>query len=70
MEWIKVVSDRINAVAYDAKEQRMYLKFPCGKYYVYNTVTKDNFDDFMNSASLGHALQEFQKEHDYEPIDL
>ena len=66
MNWIPVSSSRMEAVAHDGKE--MYIRFTDGAVYAYANVTTSDFNNFLNSPSLGRELVTFQRLHPYRPV--
>ena len=56
MNWVTVKSSRIKAVFYDEINKKAYIKFNNDVVYVYNNVSKDVFDMFIKSPSLGKAI--------------
>ena len=66
MNMIPVSSSRMNAVGWE--NNMMYVQFKNGVVYVYEGVSKTEFDSFMNSSSLGSALSILDKKHNYHRV--
>ncbi|MHC1683455.1 MAG: KTSC domain-containing protein [Clostridiaceae bacterium] len=63
MNLIPVSSSRMRAVGYE--NSKMYIQFNDGSIYVYENVSVSQYQDFINSPSLGSALHGFDKIHPY-----
>lgn len=61
-----VSSSRMNAVGWE--DNKMYIRFKDGSTYVYLNVSESQYNDFMNSPSLGSALSRFDKIHPYHKL--
>lgn len=61
-----VSSSRMNAVGWE--DDNMYIQFKDGSIYVYLNVSESEYHDFINSPSLGSALNQFDKIHPYHKI--
>lgn len=66
MNMIPVSSSRMNAVGWE--NNMMYIQFKNGVVYVYEGVSKTEFDNFMSSSSLGSALSILDKKHNYHRV--
>lgn len=53
MEMIRVSSDAISAIGYDAETMRMRVRFTSGSAYSFCRVPAHVFESFMRSASKG-----------------
>ena len=62
-----VNSSRITSVGYDGNI--LEVEFKNGKIYHYFNVTYAEYNNFINSASLGSALSILDKKHPYKPIN-
>jgi len=56
----------MNAVGWE--NNTLYVRFKNGQVYVYENVSKSEYESFMNSSSLGSALSQLDKVHSYHPI--
>lgn len=61
-----VSSSRIVSVGW--KDDNLEVEFPDGKVYQYENVTLSEYNSFMRSTSLGHALSVLDKQHHYHPV--
>lgn len=61
-----VSSSRISSVGW--ANDTLRVQFPDGATYEYYGVSKAEFENFMNSASLGSALSRLDKMHRYNRI--
>ena len=66
MNWIAVSSTRMTAVAHEGST--MYIRFTDGATYAYDNVSVAEFNNFLNSPSLGRELITFQQHHPYRPV--
>ncbi len=66
MNLLPVSSSRMNSVGWE--DNTMYIQFKNGQIYAYENVSKSEYEDFINSPSLGSALCRFDKIHSYHPI--
>ena len=62
-----VNSSRISSVGW--KNNTLEVEFKNGKIYQYFDVSNSEYQDFMNSSSLGSALSVLDKKHNYSPIN-
>ncbi len=51
--WKEVESSNIEAIAYDATEEELYVRFNTGSEYVYSEVPEKIYNDFMDAGSKG-----------------
>ena len=63
MIWIPVSSSRMNAVAW--QDNTLFVRFKDGVIYRYENVSRIEFNEFINSPSLGSALSRLDKRHPY-----
>lgn len=61
-----VSSSRITSVGW--ANNTLEVEFKNGRVYQYHGVTQDEYQNFMNSPSLGSALSRLDKVHPYNPI--
>lgn len=61
-----VSSSRISSVGWE--NNILEIQFKDGAIYQYSNVTKYEYDNFMNSPSLGSALSKLDKIHPYRRI--
>ena len=61
-----VSSSRMNSVGW--LNNVMEVEFTDGTVYQYNGVSSSEYNSFMNSSSLGHALSELDKNHPYHRV--
>ena len=61
-----VSSSRISSVGWE--DNTLEVQFHNGAIYQYYGVTLDEYRNFINSASLGHALSVLDKKHPYQRI--
>ncbi len=66
MNMVTVSSSRIRMVGWENNVMR--VQFYNGAIYEYYNVSKAEFDNFMNSSSLGAALSRLDKVHQYRRI--
>ncbi|MGL5715501.1 MAG: KTSC domain-containing protein [Paraclostridium sp.] len=66
MNLLPVSSSRMSRVGWE--HNTMYIEFKNGKIYVYDNVSKSEYESFINSPSLGSALHSFDKKHNYRPL--
>ena len=66
MNLISVSSSRMSKVGWE--NNTMYIQFKNGKIYAYDNVSKSEYENFINSPSLGSALNVFDKIHNYRPL--
>ena len=66
MNWIPVSSSRMVAVAHEGNT--MYIEFTDGARYAYTNVSASEFNNFLNSPSLGSELVTFQERHPYHRV--
>ncbi len=62
-----VNSSRISSVGWD--NNILEVEFKNGKVYQYFNVSFSEYQDFINSSSLGSALSILDKQHKYKPIN-
>lgn len=58
MKFSKVKSSMISEVAYDAAGNRLHIKFPNGKEYVYHDVAPSLHSELMGAKSIGKFFAE------------
>lgn len=61
-----VSSSRISSVGWE--NNTMEVGFPDGAVYQYHNVSRNEYDSFMNSPSLGSALSRLDKTHTYNRV--
>lgn len=61
-----VSSSRMNSVGWD--NNTMEVEFKDGSVYQYHGVTQVEFQNFLNSPSLGSALSRLDKIHPYNRV--
>ena len=66
MTMIPVSSSRIRSVGWE--NNTMHVKFHNGVTYAYDNVTSFEYENFMNSSSLGSMLSILDKTHSYHPL--
>ena len=66
MNLLPVSSSRMSRVGWE--NNSMYIEFKNGRIYVYDNVSKCEYESFVNSPSLGSALYVFDKKHTYRPL--
>ncbi len=66
MNMVSVSSSRIRSVGWE--NNTLYVQFHNGATYAYDNVTASEYNDFMNSASLGSALSRLDKVHSYHKV--
>lgn len=66
MNLYPVSSSRMSKVGYE--NNTMYVKFKDGSIYAYLNVSASEYNDFINSPSLGSALSRFDKIHPYHRV--
>jgi hypothetical protein len=66
MNMIPVSSSRIRSVGWE--NNTLYVQFHNMVTYAYNNVSKYEYEDFMNSSSLGSALSRLDKLHSYRRV--
>lgn len=66
MNMQSVSSSRMNKVGWE--NNTMHVEFKNGQVYVYQNVSKSEYESFLNSSSLGSALSRLDKTHPYHPI--
>lgn len=64
MEWVRVKSRMLGAVAYNAEWRHLYLRFRSGDVYCYRDVPSERFEDLLAAESKGqycrqHILNRF-----------
>ena len=52
-------SSQIASIGYDEDESKLFIQFTRGGIYAYSNVSEDQFNNLLNSASIG---KEFAKE--------
>lgn len=62
-----VSSSRISSVGWE--NDTLEVEFKNGKIYQYFNVSQSEYQNFLNSASLGSALSSLDKIHKYRPIN-
>jgi hypothetical protein len=55
-------SSFVEYLAYDEQSQKAYVQLGNGT-YVYDGVTREQFDDLYGADSVGHAFHEFARSH-------
>ena len=66
MNLFPVTSSRMSKVGWE--NNKMFVQFKNGQIYVYEGVSKSEYDSFLNSPSLGSALSRLDKVHTYHKI--
>ncbi|AND84232.1 KTSC domain-containing protein [Clostridium tyrobutyricum] len=66
MNLLPVSSRRMNGVGYE--NGVMYIQFKDGSIYAYENVSESEYQNFINSSSLGSALSTFDKIHPYHRV--
>lgn len=66
MNLMPVSSSRMSKVGWE--DDTMYIQFKNGKIYAYYNVSESEYNDFINSPSLGSALHTFDKLHPYRAL--
>lgn len=66
MNLYPVSSSRMSKVGYE--NNTMYVQFKDGSIYAYLNVSASEYNDFINSPSLGSALSRFDKIHPYHRV--
>ena len=61
-----VSSSRIRSVGWE--NNTMEVQFHNGDIYQYHGVTQSEYQNFLNSPSLGSALSRLDKVHPYNPV--
>lgn len=61
-----VSSSRITSVGW--ANNTLEVEFKNGQLYQYHNVTLSEYQNFMNSSSLGSALSRLDKLHTYNPV--
>jgi hypothetical protein len=54
MTWLPLESKMFLAVAYDAKQRMLYLRFRSGDVYRYFQFSHDDYQHFLTAESKGH----------------
>lgn len=67
MEWMSVSSSRMDAVAW--QDNTLFVQFKDGAIYRYENVSRTEFDEFINSSSLGSYLSRLDKRHTYSRVN-
>lgn len=62
-----VNSSRISSVGWE--NNTLEVEFKNGKIYQYFDVSSSEYQNFINSPSLGSALSVLDKQHRYSPIN-
>lgn len=66
MNLLPVSSSRMSRVGWESNT--MYIEFNDGSVYAYSNVSHSEYTAFINSSSLGHELNNFQRYHPYTRI--
>lgn len=66
MNLLPVSSSRMNEVGWE--NNIMYIRFKDGSIYAYRNVSQSEYQNFINSPSLGSALHQFDKIHPYHRV--
>lgn len=66
MHRMPVDSNRIVSVGWE--NNVMEVEFKDGAVYQYTGVSKDEFESFMSTPSLGGALSQLEKRHPYHRV--
>lgn len=61
-----VNSSRISAVGWE--NDTLYIRFHNGALYAYDGVSRQEYNTFLSSSSLGSALARLEKRHPYHPV--
>lgn len=57
IKWIDVDdSDRVEAIAYNSKDQAIYVRFPDGTEWYYGSCTERQWSAFKRSSSKGRYI--------------
>lgn len=67
MNWMPVSSSRMNAVAW--QDNTLFVQFKDGAIYRYESVSRIEFEEFINSPSLGSSLSRLDKHHPYSRVN-
>lgn len=62
-----VNSSRVSSVGWE--NNTLEVEFKNGKVYQYYGVTSSEYQNFLNSPSLGSAISSLDKIHNYRPIN-
>lgn len=63
---VPVNSSRVSSVGWE--NNTLEVGFPDGAVYQYYDVTQSEYENFINSSSLGHALNILDKQHPYQRV--
>lgn len=64
MEWHKVTSSNVEAVAYEAEAKVAHVRFISGTEYTYEGVSKTDFDALRTAPSVGvHLARVFKRKY-------
>ena len=66
MQRQNVSSSRMNSVGWSSNT--LEVEFKDGSVYQYHDVNNTEYQDFMNSTSLGSALSKLDKKHPYNRV--
>lgn len=58
MQWHIVNSTHIQAAAYDAEKQEMFVRFANGHVYKYNGVPESEFEGLITTSSVGTYMHD------------
>lgn len=65
----KVESSTINKVGYDMEHGDLYIEFKDGNHYLYQGVSKSEYDNLINAKSVGsYFAEEIRDEYDYQMV--
>ena len=53
MDWVRVKSKMLSAVAYNGEWRQLYLKFRSGDIYCYRDVPVEEYDELLAAESKG-----------------
>lgn len=66
MNLVPVSSSRMSKIGWE--DNTLYVQFKNGVIYAYFNVSQSEYQDFMNSPSLGSALSRLDKIHPYRKL--
>lgn len=69
IQWQSVDSSNIEAVAYDAEEKQIFVRFKDGAEWVYDNCEQKLFDSFLNAPSIGKFFHANIKTHSAERLN-
>ena len=57
MDWVRVKSKMLSAVAYNGEWEQLYLKFRSGDVYCYRGVPLEAYEELLTAKSKGEYAQ-------------